>query len=217
MRIRIWLIPLILLVFWGCSETSRSQSDGQNCLIYGQINYSMAGYVEEGLRELVLMNLSTNTEYPTVVLPYEKGFLLMNVPQGQYAVKSAKWVFLDTKVLSRSGVYRQLTVELKFTSDSYGYTVFNVQKPGVFFAGSYLVEVKQEYSVKKVYNEKFIPLIEKIKEKISNTNWIESFKSELKKLPEQQRVFFESYLRKKIPGESALQYNNLVDNYFNNY
>ncbi len=204
----------ILLILVSCSDKIiRNQTDKNHCLIFGQVDYNFPGMVEEGLRGVILINLQTGNEYETKVLPYEKGFIAVDVPIGQYAIKTARWIFLDTKTLAESGLYRQISIELKFTSESYNKTNFEIKKGGVFFAGAYEIEHFDTKFIKQKIGKRFFYMLDKILENLELTSWKDMFKVKIGELINEHRVLAYEFLKSKYPSKKQKTLNELKKKY----
>ncbi len=208
MKFKHFVVILIFLV--SCSDKIiRNQTDKNHCLVFGQINYIYPGMIEEGLRELVLINLQTNDEYKAQVFIYEKGFLIVDIPIGQYAIKNVRWLFLDTKSLAKSGLYRQISIELKFTSESYDKTNFEIKAGGIYYAGVFSVNHETPDIIKTEISSRFFAFLDKILERLEFSSWKDMFKKNISNMFDKYKTYAYRFLKSKYPKLIKSDFNTL--------
>ena len=135
--------------------------------------------VEDGLRELAIINLQNKSIYYAETSPYEYGFYFINIPPGQYAIYYAKWIFIDANAIALYGVNRQVEVEIKFSDRSYNLSAFEARTNEIKLAGSYFVDHNSAFKLNRGYNDKLFVFLDKMKSKLSSTDWLSAFKKEI--------------------------------------
>jgi hypothetical protein len=169
--------------------------------------------VEEGLRELSLINLQTKSIYNAETSPYEYGFYVNNIPPGPYAVYYAKWIFIDANAIALFGVNRQVAVELKFNDRSYSLSTFEAKSGEIKLAGSYIVNHNKPFTLLREYNDRLFVFFDKLKTRMSGSGWEEGLKKEIEMFLKSRKKEAIEFLHKKFPKKNRYSVDDLIKLY----